>query len=207
MPERRTEVRPEASDRRDIRRPPLRLNLLLLCIAVVTLFFARYHRQRIDVDFTRVLNKSSSGPSELNQITAELAELDLNDETLAKELESRLAYIESLKSQEFYLSIDTAKKILSPKSGNETVHEATVRIGAPVALKGAVTVAGKTFMLRPAIKNGPGKYVIRLPSDHAIESFPAGLMKGPKPGSFMVSESDLQAIWDRITPKTRVYIF
>jgi len=201
MSERRTEKRAESSDRRDIRRPSLRLNLILLLAAVVAILFAGYHRQRIDADFTRVLNKSAAGPSELDQITIELAEMNLAKGTLEKELENRLAYIESLKSQDFYLSIDTANKTLSLKSGNETVREAKIEIGAPASGKGAFTVAGK--------KKGPGLYSILLPKGRAIHSAPAlaGSLKGPKSGSFMASEADLQAIWGQITPRTRVYIF
>ncbi|MEK7269354.1 MAG: hypothetical protein AAB215_00265 [Planctomycetota bacterium] len=214
MSERRTEKRANSSDRRDIRRPPLWFNFLLLFIAITASFFVRQQRQRIDADFTRVFNKSSAGPSELNQITAELAEMDLAKGALEKELESRLAYIGSLKALDFYLSIDTAKKTLTLKSGNEIVRVANVQIGAPVAvkglnaLKGAFAVAGKTFS-PPAIKNGSGKYVIFLPNDRVIYSSPShdGPSKDPKPGSFMVSGADLQAIWDQITPETRVYVF
>ena len=203
------EKRAESSDRRDIRRPSLRLNLSLLIIAIATLLFARHQRRRIDADFTRVFERSSAGPSELNQIAAELAESDFAKEALESELKSRLSYIASLKSLDYYLSIDTRRKILSLKSGNETVREAGVRIGAPAARKGAFTVMGKKVATAsPAINNGPGRYVIILPDDQVILS-PArdSPLKGPKPGSFMVPEADLQAIWDRITPATRVYIF
>lgn len=63
---------------------------------------------------------------------------------------------------------------------------------------------------RPAVPNGLGKYVIFLPNGYAIHSPPAEAspLKGPKPGSFMVSEEDLAAIWERVHKgKTQVYIF
>ena len=163
-------------------------------------FFARHQRHRIDADFTRAFNKPSAGPAELNQISAELAEMDLAEGTLDKELESRLAYVGSLKAQDFYLSIDTAKKTLTLKSGNEIIRTANVQIGASPAVKGAFAIAGKKL-------GPPGEYVIYLPNDRLIYSSQAGPPKGPKPGSFVVPAADLQAIWDQITPETRVYVF
>jgi len=241
MPERRKDKRADSSDRRDIPRPPLWLNLLLLIIAVATSLFARHQRRELDADFAKVFNKTSAGPSELNQLKAELAEMDLTKEALNKELDSRLAYIESLKSRDFYLSIDTSKNKLYLNFGNDTVRDADVQIGAPatvqgpngktwtfVQVKGAFNVVGKEVGLpwripawvysmnkqpvpgdAPTIENGLGKYVILLPNDYVIHSPPAAdsPLKGPKPGSFMVPEADLQAIWDRITTETRVYIF
>jgi len=63
---------------------------------------------------------------------------------------------------------------------------------------------------RPTIANGLGRYVIVLPDNYLIHSPPpeASPLHGqPKPGSFMVPEGDLAAIWPRITKSTRVYIF
>lgn len=241
MTERRKEKRADSSDRRDIPRPPLWLNLLLLIIALATSLFARHQRQELDADFAKVFNKTSGGPSDLNQLKAELAEMDLTKEALEKELDSRLSYIQSLKSRDFYLSIDTAKKKLYLNFGNDTVRDADVQIGDPatvegpkektwtfVPLKGAFNVTGKEVGLPwrippwvylmnkqpvpgelPTVENGLGKYVVLLPNDYVIHSPPAAdsPLKGPKPGSFMVPEADLQAIWDRITLETRVYIF
>lgn len=123
----------------------------LLLFAAVTLLFARHQRRRIDVDFARVFDRSWANPSELNQIAAELAETDLANETLGNELQSRLSCIESLKFLDYYLSIDTARKTISLKSGNETVREASVRIGAPLADKGPQ----KTIPTPAALKDRP----------------------------------------------------
>src|SRR5688572_24185877 len=131
MTERRAEQRAGSSDRRDILRPPLWLNLLLLLGAVLMSLFAGHQRRGIEAEFTRTFNKSSSGPSELNQITAALADMDLADGTLEKELESRVAYIGGLKGMDLYLSIDTAKNTLSLKSGNEVVRESKVQFAGP----------------------------------------------------------------------------
>jgi hypothetical protein len=61
----------------------------------------------------------------------------------------------------------------------------------------------------PTIANGLGKYVIVLGNDYVIHSPPApeSPLEGAKPGSFMVPEADLAAIWKRVGPETRVYIY
>ena len=61
----------------------------------------------------------------------------------------------------------------------------------------------------PTIRNGLGKYVILLGNDYVIHSPPSpeSPLEGAKPGSFMVPEADLAAIWKRIGTETRVYIF
>ncbi|HEY4640937.1 MAG TPA: hypothetical protein VII75_06295 [Thermoanaerobaculia bacterium] len=63
---------------------------------------------------------------------------------------------------------------------------------------------------RPMIPEGLGHYVIVLPDNYLIHSPPpdASPLHGqPKPGSFMMPEGDLAAIWQRVTKGTRVYIF
>jgi hypothetical protein len=97
-----------------------------------------------------------------------------------------------------------------------------------VPLKGAFTVAG-TLVDQPwavpawayALRNAPipqvlpnvpaglGKYVILLPNGYVIHSppSPAGPLDGAKPGSFMIAEEQMAAIWPRISANTRVYIY
>jgi hypothetical protein len=201
------------SDRRDLPRPSLGLNFFLIAASAAALIFAAGERRRIDAEYSRVLAKASAGSPELNEVKAELAEMDLTKETLNTELDSRLAYLEKRKSRDFFLSIDTSNKRLSLNFGNDTVRDANVQVGSPIRfegpngktlslapLKGAFNVAGK-------VENGLGRYVILLPNDYIIHSPPTAGRREPKPGSFMVSEADLKAIWDRITPETRVYIF
>jgi hypothetical protein len=62
---------------------------------------------------------------------------------------------------------------------------------------------------RASIPNGLGRYVIFLPNSYVIHSPPPpeSPLQGPKPGSFMIPEADLAALWPRITNQTRVYIF
>lgn len=61
----------------------------------------------------------------------------------------------------------------------------------------------------PTIKGGLGQYVIELPNDYLIHTQPPDQspLKGAKPGSFMVSESDMRAIWPRISKETKIYIY
>jgi hypothetical protein len=62
---------------------------------------------------------------------------------------------------------------------------------------------------RAVVPYGLGRYVIFLPNSYVIHSPPPpeSPLQGPKPGSFMVSEADMAALWPRITNQTRVYIF
>ena len=62
---------------------------------------------------------------------------------------------------------------------------------------------------RPTIPNGLGRYVITLGNEYVIHSPPSANspLKTAKPGSFMVPEADLAAIWKRVGPETRVYVF
>ena len=97
-----------------------------------------------------------------------------------------------------------------------------------VPLKGALTVVGKLVdepwevppwawamaespipAVPVTVAGGLGKYVILLPNGYVIHSPPpAGSpLKGAKPGSFMIAEEQMRAIWPRITSATRVYIY
>lgn len=60
-----------------------------------------------------------------------------------------------------------------------------------------------------SVRNGLGRYVVHLGNDYVIHSPPApdSPLKGAKPGSFLVPEADLAAIWPRIGPETRVYVY
>jgi hypothetical protein len=116
------------------------------------------------------------------------------------------------------VQIGDAKTITSPAGKTWTF----------LPLKGAFSVTGKedgyawavpewVYAMRnqPApteravVPNGLGRYVIFLPNSYVIHSPPPpeSPLQGPKPGSFLVPEADLAAIWPRITPQTRVYIF
>ena len=61
----------------------------------------------------------------------------------------------------------------------------------------------------PEIPNGLGRYVLVFADGYIIHSQPAAEspLTGAKPGSFLVPEADLAAVWKRVGPETRVYIF
>ena len=229
-------------DRRSGPRPPLWLNLLLLVLALATFAFAKVQRNSVRNKTALLLHPANgkASPDDLNRMRDDLAQMDLTKQQLAKELDGRLEYLQTLQSEQFYISIDTQRKKFQLRLGKEVVREADVQIGDPKTLttngktwmfyplKGAFSVTGKdndysspvaewVYPLngqpvpehRPVIKNWLGRYVIFLPNGYVIQSPPpdGSPLKGPKPGSFVVPEADLAAIWPRISTETRVYIF
>src|SRR4051812_42394975 len=104
MPERRNESRSEGHDRRSFPRPPLWLTLLLLILGISGLLLARYHREKVADDFSDVLTEQERTPGDAKQMKDQLAEMDLNRDSLKKELEGRMKFLTSLKSEDFYLS-------------------------------------------------------------------------------------------------------
>lgn len=240
MPERRHQGRPDAPDRRSFPRPPLWLNLFLLLLGIGGLLYARHHREQVSTRFARVIAEEARTPVDLKNAKEQLAELDLNREQLRQELEGRSKFMASLKSENFYLSIDTKQRKLRFYYGDTVLREADIVVGEArtiqgnskqwtfIPLKGAFPVEAKIVghawrvpewlyvandqpvpAQRPAIVNGLGKYVIFLPNGYAIHTQPGpdSPLQGPKPGSYMVSEDVLRAIWPRIHKGTQVYIF
>lgn len=240
MPERRHHGRPGAAERRSFPRPPLWLNLLLLLLGIGGVLYARHHREQVSTRFARVITEEARTPADVRKVKEELAEVDLSREQLRRELEGRSKFVASLKSEEFYLSIDTKQRKLRFYYGDTVLREADVVVGDTrtiagrdkqwtfIPLKGAFPVEAKIvghawrvpewmYVLknepvpaeRPAIANGLGRYVIFLPNGCAIHSQPSedSPLQGAKPGSYMVSEDVLRAIWPRIHRKTQVYIF
>jgi hypothetical protein len=241
MPERRHHGRPGASDRRSFPRPPLWLNLLLLLLGIGGVLYARYHRDQVSDRFAHVIAEEARTPADVRKLKENVAEMDLSREQLKKELEGRMKFAASLKSEEFYLSIDTKARKLRFYYGDTVLREADVVLGESrtfttpgkqwtfVPLKGAFPVEAKivspawrvpewAYLLnnqpipaeRPTIPNGLGKYVISLPNGYVIHTPPSAdsPLKGAKPGSYMVTEDVLAAIWPRIHKgKTHVYIY
>ena len=242
MPERRQHERPDQTDRRSFPRPPLWLNLLVLLLGVAGFLFARYHRDRVAGEFTDVLTREQRTPADVTEIKQELAEMDLNRDALQRELDARMKFVNSLKSENFYLSIDTNARKLRFYYGDSVLREDDVTLGesktitAPdgkswtfIPLKGAFPIEAKLVdhawrtpewmyamrnqsvpAERPVIRGGLGKYVIDLPNGYAIHTPPSAdsPLQGAKPGSYMVSEDFMRAIWPRINAgQTHVYIF
>lgn len=241
MSDRRDKDRPEGRDRRTFPRPPLWLNLLLLILGIAGLVYARYHRERVSSEFSDVITREQSTPADVNKIKEELAELDVNRGTLQQELEGRMKFVGSLKSENFYLSVDTRARKLRFYYGDTVLREADLTPGEAktltasgktwtfVPLKGAFPIEAKlvdhawrvpewVYALnaqpvppeRPTVTGGLGRYVLFLPNGYAIHTQPAeeSPLKGVKPGSYMVPEDFMRAVWPRIvTGKTQVYIF
>lgn len=241
MPERRHHGRPGASDRRSFPRPPLWLNLLLVLLGVGGILYARHHREQVSKQFASVIAEEARTPADVKSLKGEIADLDLNRDQLQKELDGRAKFLAALKSEEFYLSIDTKARKIRFYYGDTVLREDDVQIGESrtitsgdktwtfVALKGAFPVEAKLVSYawpvpewvyamrntpvpaqRAVVQDGLGKYVIFLPNGYAIHTQPSAdsPLQGPKPGSFMVSEDMIRAIWPRVsTKKTTVYIF
>jgi hypothetical protein len=242
MPERRNNARPDAPDRRSFPRPPLWLNLLLLLLGVAGVVFARYHRERVSTQFAHVIAEEARTPRDVKKMKEELAAMDLTREQLKKELESRTKMMAGLKSEDFYLSVDTSSRKFRFYYGDTILREGDVTIGESktiegpdtktwtfLPVKGAFPIEGKVVghewqvpewfyamnkqpipAQRPVIANGIGKYVLFLPNGYVVHTPPSeeSPLKGAKPGSFMVSEADLAAIWPRINKGTTlVYVY
>lgn len=241
MSDRRNQERPDRPDRRTFPRPPLWLTLLLLLLGIGGMVYARYHRERVSREFADVLTREQRTPADVTKIKEELAEMDLTRESLKQELESRAKFVGSLKSENFYLSIDTRARKLRFYYGDTVLREADITIGDSktlaangktwtfIPLKGAFPIEAKlvdhawripewVYAMngqppppeRPVVTGGLGKYVLFLPNGYAIHTQPAAdsPLQGAKPGSYMVSEDALRAIWPRINVgKTQVYIF
>jgi hypothetical protein len=242
MSDRRHSSRDDSRDRRTFPRPPLWLNLLLLLIAGATFAYARYHHNEVKQKSAVLFRATPSSPAEINKIRDELSTMDLSRAQLAKQLDSRMQYLQDLNSGQFYIAVDTGRRKLYLRLGKEVVREADVELGeartvkAPsgiswtfVPVKGSFNVSDKqtdypwrvpewVYALngdkppaeRPTVQNGLGRYVLVLQDNYVIHSPPppdSPLAGHAKPGSIMVPEADLAAIWPRISNQTRVYIF
>lgn len=240
MPERRHHGRPGAPDRRSFPRPPLWLNLLLLLLGIGGVLYARHHREQVSTTFARVIAEEARTPADVRKAKETLAEMDLSREELRKQLEGQSKFMTSLKTEDFYLSVDTKARKLRFYYANTMLREADIAIGDTqtisgggknwtfVSLKGAFPVEAKLVDYawrvpewvyvakkqpvpaeRPVVQNGLGKYVIFLPNGYAIHTQPSAdsPLQGPKPGSYMVSEDVMRAIWPRIHKGTQVFIF
>lgn len=225
---------------RKLPRPSSRAVLGLFILVLVGAVGASVHRRVLEADFEARVARSRATPYEIKRIRRELADLEIDEKTLAGALDTRLKYVAAMKRNEFYIAIDTKKKGFSFRFADKALRDAPVEIGPPqtidggrktwtfAPLTGAFNVQGKVqdgnwrvpawVYFRtgarpprelPTVKNGLGKYVLLLGNDYVIHSPPSpeSPLKGAKPGSFMVPEADLAAIWRRVGPETRVYVF
>jgi len=208
------------------------LNLLLVALAIGAFAFARYDKHRVSARFARVLAEKARTPADAARMKEELAKLDLTRHELQRELEGRMRLVAGLKSEEFYLSIDTRAQRCRFYYGDAVLREDVVVIGdlrtinangrswTFIPLKGAFPIEAKAIgynwrvpewldPARPAVPSGLGKYVLVLPNGYVIHTPPppTSPLHGAKPGSYMVPEEMLAAIWPRIQKGMPVYIY
>src|SRR6185436_9740939 len=98
---------PKRIERRSFPRPPLWLNLVLLLLGIGGVLYARHHRAQVSSQFAHVITEEARTPVDVRNLKNELAEADLSRGQLQHELEGRMKFLASLKSEDFYLSIDT----------------------------------------------------------------------------------------------------
>ena len=131
-----TDPRPGFRERRSFPRPPLWLNLLLLILGIAGIAFARYHRERVSTRYARVLAEKARTPEDVSKLKEELAEIDLSRDALQRDLEGRLKFVTSLKSENFYLSIDTRDRKMRFYYGDTILREDDVAIGEQRTIQG-----------------------------------------------------------------------
>lgn len=111
---------------------------------------------RVETEFSDVIKQQQRTPTNVKQMKEELAAMDLSRDALQKELQARMKFMASLKSEDFYLSVDTTAKKLRFYYGDSVLREADVVIGDPatvampdgntftfVPVKGAFPIQGK----------------------------------------------------------------
>jgi hypothetical protein len=178
------------------------------------------------------LNRIRDELSEMDLTKAQLAhELDARLK-YAQNLSSGEFYIAvDTAKRKFYFRLgnDVVRDADAVLGDAKTIKSPDGKSWTFVPLKGAFTVAGKDSDYvwrtpewiyamrnerapaeRPTIPNGLGKYVLVLQDNYVIHSPPpddSPLRGTAKPGSIMIPEADLAAIWPRISNQTRVYIF
>ena len=189
-------------ERRSFPRPPLWLNLLLLVIAAAAFAYARTQRSAIEAKTAVLFQPTPSSPAEMNRIREELAQMDVTGAQLQQELDGRVRYVESLEGTQFYLSLDTQRRVLQFRFGRDVVRECPIDIGQArtikahgktwtfLPLKGAFDVVGKesdydwvvpewlyamrgeAATERRVVRDGLGRYVIVLANNYVIHSPP-----------------------------------
>ena len=91
-------------ERRKLWRPPLQLNLSLLGFALLVGAAATAHHRALDGRLGKLLRQADSAPFEIKRIRQDLADQELDEKSLAAELDSRLKYAR----------IQKAKRVLHP---------------------------------------------------------------------------------------------
>ena len=222
-------------------RPPLAWNLFLLGLAVFGGIGAAAHHRSVDARLARLLREDAGAPFQIKRMREDLAEQEMDEKTVLRELDTRWKYVRAQKAHEFYLVLDTRRRKFAFKYADRIVRDGCFDIGVPQTIRdsrgavwtfapvtGAFSIQEKlekpdwkapawVFAMNretapdrmPTVPGGLGKYVLVFSRSYVIHSPPPpeSPLKSSKPGSFMISEEDLAAIWQRIGPGTRIYIF
>src|SRR5215467_11086555 len=139
--------RPPASPpRRKLPRPTLAFNLALLAVGTLAGVVAILHRRSLDTSLAEFLARTDSAPLEIKRIRSELADRELDEKALSRELDARLEYARDQQMQEFYILLDTSRPRLLFKYGDRVLREAAVEVGAPRSIE---TRSGKTWTFAP----------------------------------------------------------
>lgn len=221
-------------------RPSWAVSISLLLLAAALAGGATLHRRVLDRRFAAFVSRNAGVPSEIKRVSRELVDSEADEKTLSSQLDLRLQFAQSLRSEDFFIVLDTARRQFRFQYGDRVLREAPAQPGGGRTielghrrwtfppLSGAYSIREKledadwtpppwAYALNgvkpPAssktVESGLGRYVIVLSEDAVIHSPPPAdsPLRGAKPGSFLAQEADLAAIWKRVGPRTRVYVF
>jgi hypothetical protein len=124
--------------------------VILLGVALAAA--ATLHRRSLDARFAAQVLRARSVPFEIQRIRHDLAAIDLDEKTLEKELDARLAAAQVAQSEEFYLVLDTRAKKMSFRIGDRIVREAPLAVGTPRPI---VSASGERFPPRRSREPSP----------------------------------------------------
>ena len=93
-----------------------------------------------------MITQEQRTPTDIKKMKDDLSEMDLTREALQKELDARMKFVASLKSEDFYLSIDTQEKKLRFYYGDTVLRESNVVIGEGATV---ATSSGKSYTFVP----------------------------------------------------------
>ena len=92
------------------------------------------HRRSLDARLADLLSQDAKAPFEIKQIRRDLAELEINEAALSRELDTRLKYARAQQAQEFYLVLDRSSRRFAFKFADRVVRDGCFDIGAPDAI-------------------------------------------------------------------------